>query len=181
MELGRTPVAVVCAGAKSILDLPRTLEILESYAVPVVGYGTGEFPAFYMRSCGEPVSARVGTPAEAAALNEALERRLRDLRDPDLRQVALMKLEGYANREIAERLGDRNLARDVGQALGQNPIPVIVPCHRVLAAGGKVGGFSAPGGIVTKLRLLTIEGAQPGGPTLFDRLPLQAPRRRMGS
>ena len=80
--------------------------------------------------------------------------------------------------EIAERLGDRNLARDVGQALGQNPIPIIVPCHRVLAAGGKVGGFSAPGGVVTKLRLLTIEGAQPNGPTLFDRLPLQVPRRR---
>lgn len=80
--------------------------------------------------------------------------------------------------EIAERLGDRNLARDVGQALGQNPFPVIVPCHRVLAAGGKTGGFSAPGGVVTKLRLLTIEGAQPNGPTLFDRLPLQAPRRR---
>jgi methylated-DNA-[protein]-cysteine S-methyltransferase len=80
--------------------------------------------------------------------------------------------------EIAERLGDRNLARDVGQALGENPFPVIVPCHRVLAAGGKVGGFSAPGGVVTKLRLLTIEGAQPNGPTLFDRLPLQVPRRR---
>jgi methylated-DNA-[protein]-cysteine S-methyltransferase len=80
--------------------------------------------------------------------------------------------------EIAERLGDRNLARDVGQALGQNPIPIIVPCHRVLAAGGKVGGFSAPGGVVTKLRLLTIEGAQPNGPSLFDRLPLSAPRRR---
>ena len=79
--------------------------------------------------------------------------------------------------EIAERLGDRSLARDVGQALGQNPIPIIVPCHRVLAVGGKMGGFSAPGGVVTKLRLLTIEGAQPNGPTLFDRLPLSAPRR----
>jgi methylated-DNA-[protein]-cysteine S-methyltransferase len=78
--------------------------------------------------------------------------------------------------EIAERLGDRTLARDVGQALGQNPIPIIVPCHRVLAAGGKTGGFSASGGVVTKLRLLTIEGAQPGGPTLFDRLPLVARR-----
>jgi methylated-DNA-[protein]-cysteine S-methyltransferase len=80
--------------------------------------------------------------------------------------------------EIAARLGDRSLARDVGQALGQNPIPIIVPCHRVLAAGGKSGGFSAPGGVATKLQLLTIEGAQPGGPTLFDRLPLRAPRRR---
>lgn len=80
--------------------------------------------------------------------------------------------------EVAERLGDKLLARAVGQALGENPIPLIIPCHRVLAAGGKAGGFSAPGGSVTKLRLLTIEGAQPDGPTLFDRLPLEGPPRR---
>jgi methylated-DNA-[protein]-cysteine S-methyltransferase len=80
--------------------------------------------------------------------------------------------------EIAERLGDKTLARKVGTALGQNPCPIIMLCHRVLAAGGKTGGFSAPGGVVTKLRLLTIEGAQPGGPTLFDHLPLVAPHRR---
>jgi methylated-DNA-[protein]-cysteine S-methyltransferase len=81
--------------------------------------------------------------------------------------------------EIAARLGDRNLARDVAQALSQNPCPVIVPCHRVLAADGKTGGFSAPGGVRTKLRMLSIEGAQPDGATLFDRLPLvAAPRRR---
>jgi methylated-DNA-[protein]-cysteine S-methyltransferase len=81
--------------------------------------------------------------------------------------------------EIAERLGDRSLARDVGQALGENPFPIIVPCHRVLAAGGKTGGFSAPGGAATKLRLLAIEGAQPGGPTLFDDLPYaRTPRPR---
>jgi methylated-DNA-[protein]-cysteine S-methyltransferase len=71
--------------------------------------------------------------------------------------------------EIATRLGDRALARDVGQALGRNPFPLIVPCHRVLAAGGKVGGFSANGGVTTKLRLLTIERAQTSdAPTLFD-------------
>ena len=62
--------------------------------------------------------------------------------------------------EIAKRLGDPGSARAVGQALGRNPIPVIVPCHRVLAAGGKRGGFSAPGGTATKLNLLAIEGAQ---------------------
>jgi len=76
--------------------------------------------------------------------------------------------------EIAERLGDKTLAREVGQAMGENPTPLIMPCHRVLAAGGKAGGFSARGGVVTKLRLLSIEGAQPGGPTLFDELPLTA-------
>ena len=81
--------------------------------------------------------------------------------------------------EVAERLGDRNLARDVAQALGQNPFPIVVPCHRVLAAGGKTGGFSAPGGVRTKLRLLSIERAQPGGPALFADLPLATrPRKR---
>ena len=74
--------------------------------------------------------------------------------------------------EIAERLGDKLLARDVGKAMGENPTPIVMPCHRVLAAGGKSGGFSAPGGVVTKLQLLSIEGAQPNGPTLFDHLPL---------
>jgi methylated-DNA-[protein]-cysteine S-methyltransferase len=80
--------------------------------------------------------------------------------------------------EVAERLGDRNLARDVAQILGQNPVPIIVPCHRVMAAGRKTGGFSVPGGVQTKLRLLSIEGAQlEEAPMLFDRLPLAAQRR----
>src|SRR6516165_9991116 len=74
--------------------------------------------------------------------------------------------------EVAERLGNRTLARDVAEALSQNLCPIIVPCHRILAAGVKPGGFSAPGGVATKLRLLTIEGAQPEGPMLFDQLPL---------
>jgi pseudouridine-5'-phosphate glycosidase len=67
-ELARTPVAVVCAGAKSILDLPATLEVLETYGIPVVGYRTDEFPAFYLHTSGLKVSARVDSPAEAAAL-----------------------------------------------------------------------------------------------------------------
>jgi methylated-DNA-[protein]-cysteine S-methyltransferase len=61
--------------------------------------------------------------------------------------------------ELAARLGARPLARAVGQALGSNPYPIVVPCHRVLAAGGRMGGFSAPGGVETKLRLLALEGA----------------------
>jgi len=70
--------------------------------------------------------------------------------------------------EIANRLGSRGLARAVGQALGRNPFPIVVPCHRVLAAGGRVGGFSAGGGITTKLRLLAIEGRAVSPPSLFD-------------
>jgi pseudouridylate synthase len=71
LELARTPVAVVCAGAKGILDLAATLEMLETMSVPVVGYGTDEFPAFLLASSGLPISARVDSPKEAAALLEA--------------------------------------------------------------------------------------------------------------
>ncbi len=68
LELARTPVAVVCAGAKGILDLAATLEMVETMSVPVVGYGCDEFPAFLLASSGLPVSARVDSPEEAAAL-----------------------------------------------------------------------------------------------------------------
>lgn len=65
--------------------------------------------------------------------------------------------------DIAARLGDKMLARDVGQAMGRNPFPIVVPCHRVVAANGKLGGFSAPGGASTKRRMLAIEGAAVAG------------------
>lgn len=71
--------------------------------------------------------------------------------------------------EVAEELGDKGLARAVGQALGHNPFAPIVPCHRVLAANGQPGGFSGGGGALTKLRMLAIEGAALGGTrSLFD-------------
>jgi methylated-DNA-[protein]-cysteine S-methyltransferase len=60
--------------------------------------------------------------------------------------------------EVAARLGAARAARAVGQALGHNPFPIVVPCHRVVAAGGKIGGFSAHGGTATKRRMLAIEG-----------------------
>lgn len=76
--------------------------------------------------------------------------------------------------EIASQLGDRQLAQSVGRALGRNPFPIIVPCHRVLGANGKLTGFSAFGGVDTKLRMLAIEGAQIGKtPGLFDNQPWQ--------
>jgi pseudouridine-5'-phosphate glycosidase len=67
-ELARTPVAVVCSGAKSILDLPRTLEWLETAGVPVVGWGTDEYPAFFSHTSGLPVTVRIDTPQEAAEI-----------------------------------------------------------------------------------------------------------------
>jgi methylated-DNA-[protein]-cysteine S-methyltransferase len=61
--------------------------------------------------------------------------------------------------EIAVEIGDPEAARAVGAALGRNPFPIVVPCHRVLAADGRPGGFSAHGGVRTKMRMLEIEGA----------------------
>jgi pseudouridine-5'-phosphate glycosidase len=71
--LGRTPVTVVCAGAKAILDLPLTLEVLETQGVPVIGYQTHEFPAFYSRQSGLAVDVRVETPQEIADIINARE------------------------------------------------------------------------------------------------------------
>ncbi|MDZ4366207.1 MAG: methylated-DNA--[protein]-cysteine S-methyltransferase [Afipia sp.] len=88
--------------------------------------------------------------------------------------------------DIATRLGDKLLSRAVGKALGENPLPIVIPCHRVLAANGKTGGFSANGGVTTKFRMLAIERARiPGAasddaPMLFDPGLSIAPRRRRG-
>ncbi len=87
--------------------------------------------------------------------------------------------------EIASRLGDKLLSRAVGKALGENPLPIVIPCHRVLAANGKTGGFSANGGVTTKFRMLAIErakiaGASDDAPMLFDPGLSIAPRRRRG-
>jgi methylated-DNA-[protein]-cysteine S-methyltransferase len=65
---------------------------------------------------------------------------------------------------LADAAGHPGKARETGEALGRNPVPLIVPCHRILAAGGKIGGFSAPGGAATKEKLLTLEGVRVGPP-----------------
>ena len=79
---------------------------------------------------------------------------------------------------IALQLGDKLLAQNVGQALGRNPFPIIVPCHRVMGVNGRLTGFSANGGVETKLRMLAIEGARIGEePWLFDDLPLAVRKR----
>lgn len=74
IELGRTPVAVVCSGAKSILDLPLTLEVLETQGVPIIGMGTDTLPAFFTRDSGLPIDVRVDSPYDAAQIIIAAER-----------------------------------------------------------------------------------------------------------
>lgn len=85
--------------------------------------------------------------------------------------------------DIAKRLGVPREAREVGQALGRNPFPIVVPCHRVVGADGRLVGFSAPGGVETKLKLLAIEQRLSGAaPSLFDGDPAYrlaaAPRQK---
>ncbi|MEM8499177.1 MAG: methylated-DNA--[protein]-cysteine S-methyltransferase [Pseudomonadota bacterium] len=76
--------------------------------------------------------------------------------------------------DIAVRIGNKRFAQNVGRALGRNPFPIIVPCHRVLGANGKLTGFSAHGGVSTKLKMLEIEGARfSESPGLFDNIPPQ--------
>jgi methylated-DNA-[protein]-cysteine S-methyltransferase len=83
------------------------------------------------------------------------------------RAIAPGRVLSYA--AVAERVGGAASPRAVGQALGANPFPIVVPCHRVVAASGRLGGFSAPGGTALKRRLLAIENARPEGPPgLFD-------------
>ncbi|MEZ0171368.1 pseudouridine-5'-phosphate glycosidase [Microvirga sp. TS319] len=107
-ELARTPVAVICAGAKAILDLPRTLEYLETRGVPVVGYRTDEFPAFWSRASGLPVPVRLDSPAAIADLI-----RTKDALNltggilianpvPDIDEIPAPEMKGFIERAIAE-------------------------------------------------------------------------------
>jgi len=111
-ELGRTPVTVVCAGAKAILDLPATREVLETYGVPVIGYGSDEMAAFYSRGSGLPVDARADTPQQVASMIRA--RRALGLHtgilvtapvpvEDEIPAVEMEALIAQANREADER------------------------------------------------------------------------------
>jgi len=119
IELGRTPIVVVCAGAKSILDLPRTLEVLETQGVPVLGYGTDELPAFYSRTSGLPVDQRVETPQEVAAVAAA--RDALGLRQGILVTVPVPEADALpadeAERAIAEATRQADAAGVAGKAI----------------------------------------------------------------
>ncbi len=134
-----------------------------------------------------PAAAEAPPPPEVAAIVERMRRALEGAADPmldvplDLSGIAPFQQRVYAVTraiapghtltygEVAAAIGEPGAARAVGQALGLNPFAPIVPCHRVLAARSGAGGFSADGGVVTKLRLLEIEKARFGKePGLFD-------------
>jgi pseudouridine-5'-phosphate glycosidase len=114
-ELSQSSVLVVSAGAKAILDLPKTLEVLETLGVPVAGYRTSEFPAFYSRASGLPLALRVDSPAEAAALFST-QRRLGFPQGilvanpvPEQWEIPASEMDGYIARAVSE-LGQKGIS-----------------------------------------------------------------------
>ncbi len=150
-----------------------------------LGGGLGDVAARLRRVAPEAEPAEPSGPLAdlAARLAAHAEGRLQDFGDVELDGRGLGAFEGRvygALRRVpagatttygalAAEAGDRRASRAVGVAMARNPWPIVVPCHRVLAAGGRIGGFSAPGGAQTKARLLTIERANAAG-ALFDDL-----------
>lgn len=143
-ELGRTPVAVFCAGAKIILDLALTLERLESLSVPVLGYGTDEFPAFYTSRSGCRVSARVEDPRDAArVLRAAWESGARGVvvavpppaeldGAEEMAQRAVRELTGVEGAEVTPRLLARMAELSGGRSLDLN-VDLVVNNSRIAA------------------------------------------------
>lgn len=164
-ELGWFGLAWSAAGiARAYLpgEEPETLRSRMARHGPEIAPQEGSVPVFVTKARsliadyarGVPVSF-AGLPLDLAGVGEFNRRVYEDI-------VGLAWGETTTYGDVARRMGDVVLSRAVGQAMGSNPIPLIIPCHRVLASGGKTGGFSAPGGARAKLRMLALEGVDAG-------------------
>ncbi len=137
------------------------------------GAAEAEPPPFAAEAIAEIVSLLAGGRTDLGAITvdaegSAFERNVWQA----ARRIPCGEVRSYG--DIARDIGAPGAAQAVGLALGRNPVPIVIPCHRVLAADGRSGGFSAPGGVATKFRILEIEGARrPGEPELFESLPLR--------
>lgn len=146
--------------ARMARDFPRLIEVPEPQRPPAVRAAIEAIVALLSERSGvDP--AGVDAAVRAIVLDEEgvppFHRRVYDI----ARRIPPGETKTYG--EVAEELGDKTLARAVGQALGANPFAPVVPCHRVLGAKGWQGGFSAPGGPMLKLNMLGMERAWPGG------------------
>jgi pseudouridine-5'-phosphate glycosidase len=138
-ELARTPVAVVCAGAKVILDLPRTLEVLETQGVPVIGYATSELPAFYCRSSGLPLEARVDTPQAAAKLHEETALASEEMEAWIAQSIAAAEAAGIGGKRLTPFLLERIAELSGGRSLEANL--ALIEANAELA--GRIAGAEA--------------------------------------
>ena len=142
-DLDRTTSRLLARGASAATGTPPPA-ILEA------------IDAIRRYAAGEPVDFS-GFPVDLSGVDE-----FRRAIYGQARELAYGETTTYGG--LADAAGHPGLARETGAAMGSNPLPRIVPCHRVLAAGGKMGGFSAPGGVFTKRRLLDMERAKPPSP-----------------
>jgi pseudouridine-5'-phosphate glycosidase len=133
IELGRTPITVVCAGAKSILDLPLTLEVLETQGVPVLGYGTDELPAFYSRTSGLSVDIRVDSPEKAAAI--ILARNALELRQGILITVPVPEADALPIEEAEAAIAEATRLADEKGISGKAITPFILSTVAELTGG----------------------------------------------
>jgi pseudouridine-5'-phosphate glycosidase len=150
-ELARTPMVVVCAGAKSILDLPATLERLETLGVTVVGYRTDELPGFFTRTTGLPLTARVDSPAEIAAIHRAGRRLGR-------RQATLVVQAPPADVALPQELIDEAVVTALGEARRSGVSGAAVTPFLLAAVERSTGGRS----LRTNLGLLEENAALAG-------------------
>nr|WP_253862825.1 pseudouridine-5'-phosphate glycosidase [Prauserella halophila] len=130
--LGRTPILVVCSGMKSILDIPATLEVLETGSVPVLGYGVDEFPAFYLRSSGQPVPHRVDGPEQVAGAMRAH----RTFSPAGMLLANPIPEEAEMDRELHDRLLVEGLAEVTGSAVSGGDVTPALLEHFHTASGG---------------------------------------------
>jgi len=168
LELARTEVAVVCAGAKSVLDLALTLEVLETHGVPVLGFRTDEFPAFYTRTSGLGVDARCDTPAEVAAI-------LRVRHDMGVGGGVVIANpiapEHEIDRETLDRWTDAALAAaDDAGVTGKRVTPFLLAHLHALSAGAPRKRTSSWCGRTS--------GSPHGSPARCSESPLSRPSRR---
>ena len=145
-----TPAAAIPAWTEGGADVRLLIGEAFGRRSPVATFA----PTLYV-----DVAARPGAVLELPAFGDAFERAVYAV----ARTIPAGETATYG--EIARRLGDAGASRAVGRALGRNPFPLVVPCHRVLASGGKLGGYSAPQGLTLKRRLLAMEAGD--GPALF--------------
>jgi pseudouridine-5'-phosphate glycosidase len=133
IELGRTPVTVVCSGAKSILDLPLTLEVLETQGVPIIGYGTDTLPAFYSRSSGLPIDVRVEGAEDVAAIVRA--RRALGLTHATLVAVPVPAEEALSREEAEAAIEEAIRQADAAGITGKALTPFVLARIVELTAG----------------------------------------------
>jgi methylated-DNA-[protein]-cysteine S-methyltransferase len=146
----------LCLPEKTSLAIERRLHAHGPASVQAPAWVAALIAAIHTYTAGDRVEF-AGVPVDLAGIDD-----FRLAIYAETRKLAYGETATYG--ELAGRAGHPGLARETGAALGANPVPLVIPCHRIIAAGGRIGGFSAPGGSTAKARMLAMEGVRVGPP-----------------